>query len=293
MAQKHHHKHSRLFNTQFMTSCISTTLVLVLLGTIVLFVLTARNLSAYVRENINVSVLISDELTEGEIDSMRLGLLNTEFVKSVEYISKERALEETTTELGTDPADFLGFNPFTASFELKVKADYANTDSLSKIVGRLDADEDVMGVDYDKETMDSVNKNIRKISVILLVIAALFLYISFALINNTVRLTIFSKRFLINTMKLVGASWGFIRRPFLNRAFMLGVISAILADVVLWLGVEWMKNYEPGIREVITMDVMYIVAGSVIVFGLFITFMCTYISLGRYLKMNSKELYNV
>ncbi|MBQ2002577.1 MAG: permease-like cell division protein FtsX, partial [Bacteroidaceae bacterium] len=149
-----------------MTSCISTTLVLVLLGTIVLFVLTARNLSAYVRENINVSVLISDELTEGEIDSMRLGLLNTEFVKSVEYISKERALEETTTELGTDPADFLGFNPFTASFELKVKADYANTDSLSKIVGRLDADEDVMGVDYDKETMDSVNKNIRKISVI-------------------------------------------------------------------------------------------------------------------------------
>lgn len=283
----------KLFNTQFVTSCISTTLVLVLLGTIVMFVLTARNLSSFVRENINVSVLISDEMSQAQIDTMRANLSACHYVKELKYISKDDALQETSKELGTNPADFLGFNPFTASFEINVKAEYANSDSLSKIVAQLDLRDEVVGVDYDKETMDSVNKNIRKISVILLVVAALFLYISFALINNTVRLTIFSKRFLINTMKLVGASWGFIRRPFLKQAFLLGVISAVIADAALLLGVKWMRAYEPGLDAVLTQEVVYAVGVVVLCFGLLITFICTFISLGRYLRMNSNELYNV
>ncbi len=281
------------FGTQFVTSCISITLVLVLLGMLVMFILTARNLSNYVRENMNVSVLISDDLSKKDLNALRVSLMESEYVRSVYYFSKEDALNETSKELGTNPADFLGFNPFTASFEIKVKAEYANTDSLAKIVKRLEANKDIVGIDYDKETMNSVNKNIQKISVILLVIAGLFLYISFTLINNTVRLTIFSKRFLINTMKLVGASWGFIRRPFLKSAFRLGVFSAIAADVILWFGIKWLKKYEPGLDAVLTMEVTYIVGGAVFLFGLVITFMCTYIALGKYLKMNSNEIYNV
>ncbi len=292
MARKQKRK-SKWFNTQMMTSCISITLVLVLLGMIVLFVLTARNLSNYVKENINVSVLISDELSKAERDTLRVSLMRSDYVKRVDYYSKEDALAETSKELGANPEEFLGFNPFTASFEVKVKADYANSDSLTKIVQSLEANKDIVGVDYDRETMDSVNSNIKKISAILLVVAALFLYISFALINNTVRLTIFSKRFLINTMKLVGASWGFIRRPFLKNAFRLAVMSAIAADVLLWMGIEWMRKYEPGIDAVLTNDVVYVVAASVFLFGLIITFMCTYISLDKYLKMNSNEIYNV
>ncbi len=282
-----------LLNTQFVTALISTTLVLVLLGTIVLFVFTARNLSDYVRENINVSVLLNDDISQGEIESFQQSLEQQQYVKSLKYISKERALHDQCVDMGTDPSEFLGYNPFTASFEIKMKAEYANNESLNKISKQLKSTHKVMDVIYQKELMDSVNRNIRKFSVILLIIAALFTYISFALINNTVRLTIFSRRFLINTMKLVGASWGFIRRPFLNQGFLLGVISAIVADIIIIGGVYWASTFEPEINMVIDMQVMIIVGASVLVFGLLITFLCTFVSLSKYLKMNSNELYHI
>ncbi len=286
-------KQTRLFSTQFVTSLISTTLVLVLLGTIVLFVFTARNLSSYVRENINVSVLLSDDITPGETQSLNQLLQSQQYVKSLKYVSKERALHDQCMSMGTDPSEFLGYNPFTASFEIKVKSEYANNESLAKITRQLKSTNKVMDVIYQKELMNSVNKNIRKFSVILLIMAALFTYISFALINNTVRLTIFSRRFIINTMKLVGASWSFIRRPFLNQGLLLGVMSAIIADAVILGGVYWAKTYEPEINTVIDMQVLTIVGVSVLVFGLLITFVCTYVSLSKYLKMSSNDLYHI
>ena len=265
MAQAYGHKRSRWFNTQFMTSCISTTLVLILLGTIIFFMLSAKNLSAFIKENLNVSVLVNDELKQTDIDSLQAELTNSPYVKRLTFISKEQALEETSKDLGTDPTEFLGYNPFTPSFEINVNEPYANNDSLSKIVAELDLREEIVGVDYDKETLESVNDNIRKISAVLLVIACLFLYISFTLINNTVRLTIFSKRFLINTMKLVGASWGFIRRPFLKNAFRLGILSGIAADTALLCGIHWMKAYEPGLNAIVTSDIIYVVMAVVMV----------------------------
>lgn len=286
-------KATGLLSTQFVTSLISTTLVLVLLGTIVLFVFTARNLSSYVRENINVSVLLNDDITPGETQSLKQSLQAQQYVKSLKYVSKERALHDQCVSMGTDPSEFLGYNPFTASFEVKVKSEYANNESLAKITQQLKSTNKVMDVIYQKELMNSVNKNIRKFSVILLIIAALFTYISFALINNTVRLTIFSRRFIINTMKLVGASWNFIRRPFLNQGLLLGVISAIIADAIIIGGVYWARTYEPEINTVIDMQVMTIVGVSVLVFGLLITFICTYVSLSKYLKMSSNELYHI
>ncbi len=286
-------KATGLLSTQFVTSLISTTLVLVLLGTIVLFVFTARNLSSYLRENINVSVLLNDDITPGETQSLKQSLQAQQYVKSLKYVSKERALHDQCVSMGTDPSEFLGYNPFTASFEVKVKSEYANNESLAKITQQLKSTNKVMDVIYQKELMNSVNKNIRKFSVILLIIAALFTYISFALINNTVRLTIFSRRFIINTMKLVGASWSFIRRPFLNQGLLLGVISAIIADAIIIGGVYWARTYEPEINTVIDMQVMTIVGVSVLVFGLLITFICTYVSLSKYLKMSSNELYHI
>ena len=209
-------KRQSFLSTQFITAAISTTLVLVLLGTIVLFVITARNLSTFVRENINVSVLISDEMDSLQVASMEKALKQAPYAKSVEYISKEDALREEIAAQGIDPTEFIGMNPYTASFEIKINAEHANPDSIGAAVKRLKGNSNVVDVIYSKDLIKSVNDNIRKVSIILLIIAALFTYISFALINNTVRLTIFSKRFIINTMKLVGASWGFIRRPFLT-----------------------------------------------------------------------------
>lgn len=291
MGNKHHH--NRFFSAQFLTSCLSTTLVLVLLGTIVLFVLTAQNLSRYVRENINVSVLVSDNIDSLSILQMKQDLEGKPYTKSVEYISQEQALETLNKEMGTDQSEFLDYNPLTASFEMKMNADFANNDSLTKITHELRQSDKVLDVIYEKELMQSVNSNIRKISIILLIIAAVFTYISFQLINNTVRLTIFSKRFSINTMKLVGASWGFIRRPFLQRAAILGIVSAVIADALIALGVQSLERFEPEIRTVVDNQVLIIVAASVLLFGLLITFLCTYFSLSRYLRMSSNELYHV
>ncbi|MCQ2078387.1 MAG: permease-like cell division protein FtsX [Bacteroidaceae bacterium] len=291
MARKH--RGPGLLNTQFLTTLISTTLVLILLGTIVFFVLTAHNLSNYVKENINVEVLLKDGMTGSEVEKLQLSLEKKGYVKSIEYISKEDAAKEQIEAMGTDPSEFLGYNPFAASFEIYLNADYANNDSLVNIERALKGRKEVMDVIYQKELTDSINYNIGKLSMILLIIAALFAYISFALINNTVKLTIFSKRFTINTMKLVGASWGFIRKPFMHKAVFLGILSAIFADAVIVFGVDWMVKYEPSIATVIDTSVFVIVCGAVILLGLVITLLCTYFSLWKYLRMSSNDLYHI
>lgn len=285
-------RHSFL-STQFITAAISTTLVLVLLGIIVLFVITAQNLSTYVKENINVSVLISDEMDSLQIKSMEKMLKQASYAKSVEYISKEQALVEEIQAQGIDPTEFIGVNPYTASFEVKIHADHANPDSISSAVKKLKGNPNVVDVIYSKDLIKSVNDNIRKVSIILLIIAALFTYISFALINNTVRLTIFSKRFIINTMKLVGASWNFIRRPFLTQSFTLGIASAIIADALIIGGIYWLHNFEPQITAVIDLKAIIIVSAAVFLFGIIITYFCTLFSLNKYLKMSSNELYYI
>ena len=285
-------RHSFL-STQFITAAISTTLVLVLLGIIVLFVITAQNLSTYVKENINVSVLISDEMDSLQIKSMEKMLKQAPYAKSVEYISKEQALVEEIQAQGIDPTEFIGVNPYTASFEVKIHADHANPDSISSAVKKLKGNPNVVDVIYSKDLIKSVNDNIRKVSIILLIIAALFTYISFALINNTVRLTIFSKRFIINTMKLVGASWNFIRRPFLTQSFTLCIASAIIADALIIGGIYWLHNFEPQITAVIDLKAIIIVSAAVFLFGIIITYFCTLFSLNKYLKMSSNELYYI
>ncbi len=282
-----------IFSTQFITTTISTTLVLVLLGIVVLFVLTAKNLSDAVKENINISVLISDDMNETQISDMQASFKSDPYVSEIEYISKEQAIEEQIEELGTDPSEFLGFNPFTASFEINLKAEYANNDSINKIVSKLKGDPNIVDVIYQQDLLNIVDSNIRKITIILLIIAALFTYISFALINNTVQLTIFSRRFIINTMKLVGASWAFIRKPFVTRGFTLGIISAILADALIVSGVFWLQTFEPTVSSVIGFQELIIVSVAVFLFGILITFICTYFSLQKYLKMTTNELYYI
>lgn len=282
-----------LSSTQIITTTISTTLVLVLLGIIVLFVLTARNLSNYVKENINVSVLISDEMDSLRIQKLESTLRKAPYTKSVEYISKERALQEEIEAQGIDPTEFLGMNPYTASFEVKINADYANPDSLGVAVKQLRGNSDIVDVVYSKDLIKSVNDNIRKVSIVLLIIAALFTYISFALINNTVRLNIFSNRFTINTMKLVGASWAFIRRPFLAKTFVLAIVSAVLADALIIGGLFWLRNFEPQITAVVNLEVVLVVSAAVFLFGILITFFCTFLSLNKYLKMSSNALYYI
>ena len=281
------------FDMQFITSSISTTLVLLLLGLVVFFVLAANNLSVYVRENINFSVLISDDMKETDILKLQKRLNNEPFVKETEYISKKQALKEQTEAMGTDPQEFLGYNPFTASIEIKLHSDYANSDSIAKIEKLIKRNTNIQDVLYQKDLIDAVNENIRNISLVLLALAVMLTFISFALINNTIRLAIYSKRFLIHTMKLVGASWGFIRRPFLKRNIWSGFLAAFIADTILMGAAYWLVSYEPELIRVITPEVMLLVSGAVLVFGVVITFLCAYLSINKYLRMKASTLYYV
>ncbi len=281
------------FNMQFITSSISTTLVLLLLGMVVFFVLSANNLSNYVRENIGFTVLVSDDMKEPEALKFQKILNEKTYVKESAYISKEQALREQTEAMGTDPAEFLGYNPFTASIEIKLNAEYANSDSIAWIEKEILANKKVMEVSYPQDLLDSINQNLQKVSLFLLGLAALLTLISFALINNTIRLTIYSKRFLIHTMKLVGASWGFIRRPFLLRNMWIGILAGLLADAILIAMASMLVKYEPELIEIVTPQTMLIVMASVFVFGLAITSLCAYISINKYLRMKASALYYI
>lgn len=293
MKNKNKNNSVSYFDMQFITSSISTTLVLLLLGLVVFFVLAAQKLSVYVRENINFSVLISDEMKESDIIKLQKKLNKEDFVKETEYISKEQALKEQAEAMGTDPEEFLGYNPFTASIEIKLHSDYANSDSIAKIEKLIKKETNIREVLYQRDLVDAVNENIRIISLVLLALAVVLTFISFALINNTIRLAIYSKRFLIHTMKLVGASWGFIRRPFLYRNIWSGVLAAVMANAVLMGTAYWLVTYEPELIRVITPEVMLLVSGAVFVFGITITFFCAYLSINKYLRMKASTLYYV
>ena len=293
MGNKNRYKSKSLFDMQFITSSISTTLVLLLLGLVGVFVLTAHNMSVYVRENISFSVLISDDMKEVDILKLQKKLNQEPFVKQSEYISKKQALKEQTEAMGTDPEEFLGYNPFTASLEIKLHSDYANSDSIAKIEKMIKKNSNIQDVLYRKELIDAVNENIRNISLVLLALAVVLTFISFALINNTIRLAIYSKRFLIHTMKLVGASWSFIRGPFLRKNVWSGVLAGMLADAILMGTAYWAVTYEQELIQVITPEVMLIVCGSVLIFGIVITWLCAYISMNKYLRMKANTLYYI
>ena len=281
------------FNMQFITSSISTMLVLLLLGMVVFFVLSANNLSTYVRENIGLTVLVSDDMKQPEALKFQRELNEKAYVKESQYISKEQALKEQTEAMGTDPAEFLGYNPFTASIEIKLNAVYANSDSIAWIEKEILENKKVMEVSYPQDLLDSVNRNLQKVSLFLLGLAALLTLISFALINNTIRLAIYAKRFLIHTMKLVGASWSFIRKPFLIRTLWIGVLAAVMADAVLMTMAYMLVKYEPQLVEIITAQTMLVVMLSVLAFGVLITWMCAYISINKYLRMKASTLYYI
>lgn len=293
MAKKLRRHGRRQGSLQIITLCISTSLVLILLGMVTFTVLTARNLSSYVKENLTVTLMLSEKMTVAESQRLRTSLNNKRYISRTLYISPQQALKEHVKAMGSDPTDFLGGNPFVGSIEMQLKAEYANNDSLKWITRELRANSNIEDITYQKDFMDQVNANLRKISIVLLVLAALLTFISFSLINNTIRLSVFSRRFSIHTMKLVGASWSFIRWPFIKRAIAEGLVAAIVADGVLAAGIYALYNLEPEILVVVDWRVMTITGVAVLLFGLIITTFCSYLSVNRFLRMSAGDLYKI
>ena len=293
MASKNRKKARSRRGLQVVTLCISTTMVLILLGMVVFFVLSARNLSAHMKENLTVTVMLKDSVSVNDAHRFCRDLYHRPYSHDIDYISKEQAQREQVKELGSDPTEFLGFNPFPATLEIRLKADYAHRDSLKWIAKELKKDERVSDLAYMEDLMNQVNKNLSRISIILLALAVLLTFVSFSLISNTVRLSIYANRFVIHTMKLVGASWGFIRKPFLRQAVLVGVIAAVLANAVLGTGVYALYLAEPGILDVVTWEVLSITAAAVLAFGIVITALCAWLAVNKFLRMKAQELYKI
>jgi cell division transport system permease protein len=280
------------FNSRF-TSTISIALVLFLLGLIFLLGLLGNRLSNYVKENISFSVILKDEQNEAEIKRIQKSLNGQPFIKSTEYISKEQAAKELEAELGENPVDFLGYNPLQASIEVKLFSEYANPDSLVMIERKLKSYTSVSELLYRKDMMQIVNENMKRVSIVLLTLALILMVISFVLISNTIRLKIYSQRFLIHTMRLVGATAGFIRRPFINDNILSGIIASILAILMLIGALYYLQNELSGFVQMLDTGLLVLVFLSVFVMGILLSLVATYFAVSKYLRMEADKMYYI
>ena len=278
---------------QAVTLCISTALVLILLGIVALSVLTGRNLTNYVKENLVVDMMLEQDMTLPEAQQLYKRLKVKPYVKHLTYVSKEQALKENIKTMGINPIEFVGENPFLSSIEVQLKSDYANNDSLQWIAKELKKYPKVGEINYQKDLIEDVNHTLTNISIALLILAALLTFVSFALINNTIRLGIYAKRFTIRTMKLVGAKWKYIRRPYIRQAALVGLLASIIAIAVIGAGIYALYYNEPTIAEVLTWKELAITAGIICIVGIFLTLICAHISVNKYLKMKADELYKI
>ena len=292
MAKKRNKARSR-HSLQVVTLCISTAMVLMLIGMVELTGFTSRNLSSYVKENLTITMILQPDMNTEESSALCQRIRNLHYINSLNFISKEQALKEGTRELGANPAEFAGENPFTGEIEVQLKANYANNDSIRNIVQQLRTYRGVSDITYPQSLVESVNQTLGKISLVLLVIAVLLTIVSFSLINNTIRLSIYARRFSIHTMKLVGASWNFIRAPFLRRAVLEGLVSALLAIAVLGVGICFLYDYEPEITKVLSWDALVITAFVMLAFGVIIATFCSWLSVNKFLRMKAGDLYKI
>ncbi|HON19082.1 MAG TPA: permease-like cell division protein FtsX [Salinivirgaceae bacterium] len=280
----------RKLQTSIITTVISTSLVLWLIGTLLFLVYNARKVADFVKENIGFSVIINDNVADADIYKLQKIFDAQTFTKSTRIISKEEAAEELKEELGEDFVEFLGYNPLPASIEVKLQSTYVNPDSIIWIERNLKRYPEIKDVWYQKSLVHYINDNIRKISLIIFGFALLLLIISIVLLNNTIRLAIHSKRLIINTMKLVGATNSFIRTPFLRSGALQGLVSGIIATGLLYTTIFIFNREMPDLKVLEYTDTILEISGLIILFGFVITILSTFFSVNRYLNIKTTRL---
>ena len=271
---------------------ISISLVLFLLGLIVSLSLFANNFSVYAKENLSFKVILDDSMSHEQIGQLQQTINSKTYVKSIDYISKDDAAAQLKQELGQSPEELLGFNPLPAILEVKLNSNYANADSIALIEKNIrDISTNINDVQYHKDLIRLVNDNMQIVSLLIFGMAVLLLIISYALISNTIRLMIYSKRFLIHTMKLVGATNGFIIKPFIRSNIFSGIISALIAIGMIYGLLYYISSEVADISQWINTYSMLIVFASILAFGIIISIVATWVAVSRYLKMNVNDMY--
>ena len=268
---------------------ISLSLVLFIVGLLGLILINAQRLTDYVKENIGFTIMLKDGLTEIQTSTFQKKLEVENFTKSVNFISKEQATEELKTDLGEDFVEFLGYSPLLSSIDVKLNADYANTDSLQQITAELMADPVVFEAYYQKDLVDKLNSNVKRLSFFLLVFCILLFFIAFVLINNTIRLSVYSKRFLIRTMRLVGATDSFIQKPFLIKGLYQGFYSSIFAVFMMIGALQLVQEDALNIDDLKIIGIVFIL---IFLSGLILSLFSTFFAVKKYLQLNENELYN-
>ena len=239
------------------------------------------------------NVMLSTDVSDAEISKVRNNLDSQPFVKSSRFISKEEAKEQLIRDLGEDPEELLGYNPAQDCIEIFLHSEYANSDSIAVINKTIRKNSNVTDLLYQQEAIDLINDNLSKVMTILLILAAVLLLISFTLIRNTIRLSVYSKRFLINTMKLVGATGGFIRKPFVINNIFTGIIAGIIADLIILGVITYFSREYAEIQPIISSMDLIIIFTIVILLGVIISTLATAFAVNRYVKMKSDQLYYV
>jgi len=280
----------RIF-TSYLTSLVSITLVLFLLGLLVLILLNAGHLTEYVREKIGFTLVLRDDLNTNEISRFQNRLSKESFVKSIRFVDKETAAAELKKELGEDFAGFLGYNPLFSSMEIKLFAPYTNNDSLAVLEKNLMQYPQVREVFYQRNLVSVINENVRKIGIFLLVLSAVLLFVFSVLINNTIRISIYSQRFIINNMLLVGATRRFVRRPFVRKSILLGIYGAFFSSILLSVMVFMYRKELGSIIQTHYLPVFGAAFLTVLILGILISWLSTVIAVNRFLKMKFDELF--
>jgi cell division transport system permease protein len=274
-----------------LTTVVSIALVLFILGLLALLVMDAKKITSEVKENITVQVILNGNAKEAEIARLQKMLDASDFVKSTSFITKDSAAKQLQKDLGEDFVSFLGYNPLLSSINIHLKAPYANMDSLKWIEKKLTTNSQVKEVIYQKAMVNMMNENLKKVSLIMVGFGGLLMLVALALINNTIRLRIYSKRFLIKTMQLVGATQSFIRRPFILNGIVHGIYAAIISLIMIVALVHWAEVEMPDLRELNDLKSYMILTGLVLFLGIAISWISTFFALRRYLRLNADELY--
>ena len=271
---------------------ISLSLVLFVVGLLGLVLINAQKLSDYVKENIGFTIMLKDGVNEIETLKFQKILDASDFAKSTSFTTKEQATADLKTDLGEDFVEFLGYSPLLASIDVKLNAEYGNTDSLQIITNELSENANVFEVYYQKDLIDKLNSNVNRLSFFLLIFCVLLFFIAFALINNTIRLSVYSKRFLIRTMRLVGATNSFIQKPFLSKGIYQGIYSSLFAIFMLIGAIQLVQGDTANMLNIDDLKIIGIVFLLILTSGLVISIFSTFFAVRKFIKLNENELNN-
>lgn len=277
--------------SSYASTIVGITLVLFMLGVLGLVLMNARKLSTQLRENIQLQILLDANAGAKDVSAVKAALLQKSYVRSTAYVSKETAAEELKESIGENFVEFLGFNPLSESFNIALIEDSTSASAIDNIEADLLAMENIEQVNYNADLIRLVNQNVKKVTIILAGLSALLLLVSIALINNTIRLAIFSKRFLIRTMKLVGATHAFIRRPFIVKSFYQGMVSALLAFCMIMALLVFLKQEMPNFFMQNDYKSFGIIFLGVVAVGMLISYFATYFAVRKYIRLTTEKLF--